>query len=108
MRSGNAPVCTSAAPMAGSHARLWEILDNAVDEALGGWCSRIEVHLLPDGSVEIRDDGRGIPVDKEPKTRLTGVEVVFASSTPEASSGRLLHGLGRAARGRCVGGQRVE
>ncbi len=80
---------------------LWEILDNAVDEALGGWCSRIEVHLLPDGSVEIRDDGRGIPVDKEPKTRLTGVEVVFTKlhaggkfggGSYTASGG--LHGVG--------------
>jgi DNA gyrase subunit B len=56
---------------------LWEILDNAVDEALAGHCSLIEVVLREDGSVEVRDDGRGIPVDVEPRTRLTGVEVVF-------------------------------
>ncbi len=56
---------------------LWEIIDNAVDEALGGFCSHIEVLLHPDGSAEVRDDGRGIPVDKEPKTGLSGVEVVF-------------------------------
>ena len=80
---------------------LWEILDNAVDEALGGWCQNIEVHLFPDGSVEIRDDGRGVPVDKEPKTRLTGVEVVFTKlhaggkfggGSYTASGG--LHGVG--------------
>ena len=80
---------------------LWEILDNAVDEALGGWCQHIEVHLFPDGSVEIRDDGRGVPVDKEPKTRLTGVEVVFTKlhaggkfggGSYTASGG--LHGVG--------------
>jgi DNA gyrase subunit B len=56
---------------------VWEIIDNAVDEALGGFCSRIEVILHPDGSAEVHDNGRGIPVDKEPKTGLSGVEVVF-------------------------------
>ena len=56
---------------------LWEIIDNAVDEALAGHCSRVDVHLHPDGSAEVHDDGRGIPVDKEPKTGLSGVEVVF-------------------------------
>jgi DNA gyrase subunit B len=56
---------------------LWEIVDNAVDEALAGVCDRIEVLLLPDGSVEVRDNGRGVPVDIEPKTGLSGVEVVY-------------------------------
>ncbi len=56
---------------------LWEIIDNAVDEALAGVCTRIEVVLHGDGSVEVSDDGRGIPVDTEPKTGLSGVEVVF-------------------------------
>ncbi|MFD1826684.1 DNA gyrase/topoisomerase IV subunit B [Mumia zhuanghuii] len=56
---------------------LWEIIDNAVDEALGGFCDRIEVVLHPDGSVEVHDNGRGIPVDTETKTKLSGVEVVF-------------------------------
>jgi DNA gyrase subunit B len=55
----------------------WEIIDNAVDEALGGHCTRIDVTLHPDGSAEVHDNGRGIPVDKEPKTGLSGVEVVF-------------------------------
>src|SRR6266567_8329803 len=50
---------------------LWEIFDNAVDEALAGYCTRIEVTAHEDGSVEVRDDGRGIPVDIEPKTGLT-------------------------------------
>ncbi len=80
---------------------LWEILDNSVDEALAGFCTSIEVHLFPDGSVEVRDDGRGIPVDKEPKTRMTGVEVVmtklhaggkFGGGSYGASGG--LHGVG--------------
>ena len=56
---------------------LWEIIDNAVDEALGGYCQHIRVVLHADGSVEVFDDGRGIPVDKEKKTGLSGVEVVF-------------------------------
>lgn len=56
---------------------LWEILDNAVDEALAGHCNRIEVTLEAGGSVLVADNGRGIPVDKEPKTKLTGVEVVL-------------------------------
>lgn len=56
---------------------LWEIIDNAVDEALGGFGDRIDIVLHADGSVEVRDTGRGIPVDLEPKTGLTGVEVVF-------------------------------
>jgi DNA gyrase subunit B len=80
---------------------VWEILDNSVDEALGGWCTRIDMILRADGSVEIHDDGRGIPVDVEPRTRLTGVEVVmtklhaggkFGGGSYTASGG--LHGVG--------------
>ena len=56
---------------------VWEIIDNGVDEALAGAAKRIEVVLHRDGSVEVHDDGRGIPVDKEPKTGLPGVEVIF-------------------------------
>lgn len=56
---------------------VWEIIDNGVDEALAGAATRIEVVLHEDGSVEVHDNGRGIPVDKEPKTGLPGVEVIF-------------------------------
>ncbi len=56
---------------------LWEIIDNSVDEALGGYGDQIDVILHPDNSVEVRDKARGIPVDLEPKTGLSGVEVVF-------------------------------
>ena len=56
---------------------LWEIIDNAVDEAVAGNGSRIEIVLHADDSVEVRDRGRGIPVDIEPRTGLNGVEVVF-------------------------------
>lgn len=56
---------------------LWEIVDNAVDEAIAGYCSHITIILHEDGSVEVTDNGRGIPTDIEPKTGLSGVEVVF-------------------------------
>jgi DNA gyrase subunit B len=56
---------------------VWEIIDNSVDEALAGHCSLIEVILHADKSIEVRDNGRGIPVDTEKKTGLSGVEVVF-------------------------------
>ncbi|MEV4994586.1 DNA gyrase/topoisomerase IV subunit B [Streptomyces niveus] len=80
---------------------LWEIIDNSVDEALGGYCDRIDVTLHEDGSVEVKDNGRGIPVDIEPKTGLSGVEVVmtklhaggkFGGGAYAASGG--LHGVG--------------
>ncbi|HQZ00225.1 MAG TPA: DNA topoisomerase IV subunit B, partial [Propionicimonas sp.] len=56
---------------------LWEIIDNAVDEALSGFGDRIDVRLDGDGSILVVDRARGIPVDIEPRTKLTGVEVVF-------------------------------
>ena len=80
---------------------LWEIIDNSVDEALAGHGSTIEIVLYADGSVEVRDRARGIPVDIEPRTGLSGVEVVFTklhaggkfgSGSYSASGG--LHGVG--------------
>jgi len=80
---------------------LWEIIDNGVDEALGGFARRVEVILHADDSVEVHDDGRGIPTDKEPKTGLPGVEVVatklhaggkFGGGSYVATGG--LHGVG--------------
>lgn len=56
---------------------MWEIIDNSVDESLAGFGKRISVELHEDGSVSVADNGRGVPVDKEPKTGLTGVELVF-------------------------------
>lgn len=56
---------------------LWEIIDNSVDEALAGYASTISITLHSDDSVEVADDGRGIPVDVEPRTGLSGLEVVF-------------------------------
>ncbi len=80
---------------------LWEIIDNSVDEALGGFGTSIDIVLHSDESVEVRDTARGVPVDIEPKTGLTGVEVVFTklhaggkfgSGSYAASGG--LHGVG--------------
>ncbi len=80
---------------------LWEIIDNGVDEALAGHAHRVEVTLHRDDSVEVYDDGRGIPTDKEPKTGLPGVEVVatklhaggkFGGGSYNATGG--LHGVG--------------
>ena len=56
---------------------LWEIIDNAVDEALEGYCDTIDVRLHPDHSASVADNGRGIPVDIVPGQGLTGVEVVY-------------------------------
>ncbi len=56
---------------------LWEIIDNAVDESLAGHASVIKITLHADGSAEVEDDGRGVPVDKDLKTGLSGVELVF-------------------------------
>lgn len=80
---------------------LWEIIDNAVDEALAGHGERIEIILHPDHSVEVRDNGRGVPTDTEPRTGWSGVQVVytklhaggkFGSSNYGAAGG--LHGVG--------------
>ncbi len=80
---------------------LWEIIDNSVDEALSDHGSHIDVMLHADGSVEVRDEGRGVPVDREKKTGLTGVEVVytklhaggkFGGGSYNATGG--LHGVG--------------
>ncbi len=65
---------------------LWEIIDNAVDEALAGVCTGIEVILSSDGSIEVRDNGRGIPVDIEPRTGLSVSRWSSRSCTPAASS----------------------
>lgn len=80
---------------------MWEIIDNAVDEAIAGHGQAISVVLHADSSVEIRDEGRGIPVDIEPKTQLSGVELVFTKlhaggkfGGGSYSSAGGLHGVG--------------
>ena len=61
----------------GLHHILWEIVDNAVDEAANGYADKIEVILHKDGSASVEDNGRGIPIDIHPKMKVSGVQVVF-------------------------------
>jgi DNA gyrase subunit B len=85
----------------GLHHLLWEIIDNAIDEASEGYATHIDVVLLGDGSVEVTDNGRGIPTDIEPVTKLSGVELVFTKLHAGGKFGQKnynssggLHGVG--------------
>jgi|TARA_B100000809_G_scaffold244116_1_gene269764 DNA gyrase subunit B len=85
----------------GLHHLVYEIVDNSVDEYMGGFSSRVSIYISADGVVTVRDDGRGIPVDRHPTTGLSGVETVmttlhaggkFGGKAYAVSGG--LHGVG--------------
>ena len=85
----------------GLHHLVWEVVDNSVDEAMAGYCTRIDTTLMADGGVQVRDNGRGIPVDRHAKTRQSALTTVltklhaggkFDSGAYTVSGG--LHGVG--------------
>ncbi len=86
---------------AGLHHLIWEVVDNSIDEAMAGYCDEIRITLLPDGYVQVSDNGRGIPVETHPQTKLSTLETVltilhaggkFGQGGYKVSGG--LHGVG--------------
>ncbi len=63
----------------GLHHLVYEVVDNAVDEALAGFCDRVDITILNDGGVRVVDNGRGIPVDMHPKHKKTALEIIFST-----------------------------
>jgi DNA gyrase subunit B len=87
--------------LTGLHHLVWEVVDNSVDEAMAGYCDRIDVTLLADGGCQVIDNGRGIPIDINPQLKLSGVEIAltklhgggkFGGQGYKVSGG--LHGVG--------------
>ena len=85
----------------GLHHLIWEVVDNSIDEAMAGECTRIDINLLEGGGATVKDNGRGIPIDKHPKTKLPALTTVlttlhaggkFDSGAYTVSGG--LHGVG--------------
>ncbi len=87
--------------ISGLHHLVWEVVDNSVDEAMAGFCDRIDITVLPDGGCRVSDNGRGIPTDVNKEFKLTGVEIAltklggggkFGGDGYKVSGG--LHGVG--------------
>jgi DNA gyrase subunit B len=87
--------------ISGLHHLVWEVVDNSVDEAMAGYCDRIDITILADGACRVVDNGRGIPTDVHPEFKLTGVEIAltklggggkFGGDGYKVSGG--LHGVG--------------
>jgi DNA gyrase/topoisomerase IV subunit B len=87
--------------LTGLHHLVWEIVDNAVDEAVNGYGDKITVTFLKDGSIQVEDEGRGVPVDMHPQTHMPAIQLIyttlhsggkFNSKVYQTSAG--LHGVG--------------
>ena len=83
----------------GLHHLIWEVVDNSLDEAMAGYCKNIDVILLPDNRIQVKDDGRGIPVDIHPQKKVSALQIVLTTLTrrqfgEQGSSGfrRFAHG----------------
>jgi DNA gyrase subunit B len=65
--------------LTGLHHLVWEIVDNAVDEAVNGFGNRITVTLFKDGSIQVEDEGRGVPVDMHPQLHVPAIQLIYTT-----------------------------